>query len=74
MACDILHPFQWFSLLGFDRREWFDYQRLRGDQINCCATYLTIRTIFASIEDTYFPTIGYFLRRHKLICIGREIS
>ena len=71
MACDILHPFQWFSLLGFDRSEWL---RLRGDQINCCATYLTIRTIFASNEDPYSPTIGFFLRRQKLICIGRELS
>ena len=34
--------------------------RLRGDQVNCCAKYLTIR-----IPD--------FLLRSKLICIAREL-
>ena len=40
--------------------------RLRGDQVNCCAKYLTIRTIRTEPLNT-------FLLRSKLICIAREL-
>ena len=40
--------------------------RLRGDQVNCCAKYLTIRTIRTEPLNT-------FLLRSKLICIARDL-